>query len=117
MKRDFCMNALWTFPHLQAYVDFGLILYSSSKNVLHTTKNQNTEARMTQWSLNSLPFFFFFFGHLQPLSSFKTYFLQGDFNLAETYERGREQLLDLCLCEYYQLHLGSIKIISRGPSC
>lgn len=32
------MNALWTFPHLQAYVDFGLILVPSPKNVLHTFK-------------------------------------------------------------------------------
>lgn len=45
------MNALWTFPHLQAYVDLGLILDSSSKNVLYTTKNQNTEDRMTHTSL------------------------------------------------------------------
>lgn len=31
------------FPHLQAYVDFGLNLGSDSKNVLHNIKNQNTE--------------------------------------------------------------------------
>lgn len=52
--RDFCMIAPWTFPHLQAYVDFGLILGASSKNVLHTIKNQNTEnQRMTESSLSA----------------------------------------------------------------
>lgn len=41
------------FPHLQAYVDFGLILGSGSKNVSHNIKNQKHGSQVDTEHVNA----------------------------------------------------------------